>query len=259
MNLYGGALQVHYLLRGLADREGVENILVCPQGSAIAGSARENVMALHAVSMKGDLDLFFIPRLLRIIRAENPDIIHLHSRRGADIMGGIAARLTGTPCILTRRVDNPENRLWTRFKYRLYNRIITISDGIREVLVREDVPHDQITCIRSAVDTALYRKPCDRPWYMREFGIARNEITCGVAAQFIDRKGHRYLLEAIPGILGTHPDIRFLLFGKGPLEEELPLAAVLAWECPGERDGQTGRQTSGDAPARGHDHRADNQ
>ncbi|MCJ7500627.1 glycosyltransferase, partial [bacterium] len=89
MNLYGGALQVHYLLRGLADREGVESVLVCPSGSAIAEAARENVQTLHAVPMRGDLDLLFIHRLLDIIRKETPDIIHLHSRRGADILGGI--------------------------------------------------------------------------------------------------------------------------------------------------------------------------
>ncbi|MCJ7501425.1 glycosyltransferase family 1 protein, partial [bacterium] len=47
MHLYGGALQVHYLLRGLADREGVESVLVCPSGSAIAEAARENVKTLH--------------------------------------------------------------------------------------------------------------------------------------------------------------------------------------------------------------------
>ncbi|MCK5352450.1 glycosyltransferase family 1 protein, partial [bacterium] len=88
MNLYGGALQVHYLLRGLAGREDVENVLVCPEGSAIAEAARENVRTLHPVPMKGDLDLLFVPRLLGIIRKECPDIIHLHSRRGADILGG---------------------------------------------------------------------------------------------------------------------------------------------------------------------------
>lgn len=221
MNLYGGALQVHYLLRGLADHAGVENTLVCPEGSAIAETARENVKLLHTVPMRGDLDILFIPRLFKFIREVKPNIIHLHSRRGADILGGIAARISGTPSILTRRVDNPENRLWTRIKYRFYNRIITISDGIREVLVNEGVPHNKITCVRSAVDISQYQKPCDRSLFTSAFGVAESTITCGVVAQFIDRKGHRYLLEAIPAILSAFPDTHFLLFGKGPLEKEL--------------------------------------
>jgi len=221
MNLYGGALQVHYLLRGLLDREGVENTLVCPEGSAIAEAARENVKTLYSVPMKGDLDLLFIPRLLGIIRKENPDIIHLHSRRGADILGGIAGKLSGTRCILTRRVDNPENRLWAKVKYRLYQRVITISEGIQEILIDEGIPSGKITCVRSAVDVNRYKAPCDRAWFRGEFALEENTLACGVAAQFIDRKGHRYLLEAIPGILREQPDARFLLFGKGPSEEEL--------------------------------------
>ena len=221
MNLYGGALQVHYLLRGLAYQEGVRNVLVCPKGSAIAKAAVDHTAALYKVPMAGDLDLLFVPRLTAIVKKEKPDIIHLHSRRGADIMGGIAARLTGTPCVLTRRVDNPENRVWARFKYRLYDRIITISDGIREVLKNAGMPADRIICVHSAVDTGHYMKPCDRPWFLKEFDLTEDIITCGVAAQFIERKGHRYLFKAIPEILAAEPDTRFLLFGKGHFETKL--------------------------------------
>jgi len=221
MNLYGGALQVHYLLQGLTVHKNVENVLVCPEGSAIAEAAKENVKSLHAVPMKGDLDLLFIPRLLGIIRKEHPDIVHLHSRRGADILGGIAAWVSGTACILTRRVDNPENRSWAGVKYRLYHRVVTISEGIREVLVSEGIPSNKITCVHSAVDMAPYSTSCDRSWYLSEFDLEEGELTCGVVAQFIDRKGHRFLLRAIPEILKAVPGTTFIFFGKGPLEGQL--------------------------------------
>ncbi len=221
MNLYGGALQVHYLLRGLADRENIESTLVCPNGSAIAEVTMENVKTLHAVPMEGDLDLLFIPRLMSIIKKENPDIIHLHSRRGADILGGIAAKLTGKRCILTRRVDNPENRVWASVKYRLYDRIITISEGIREVLICEKIPPRKITCVHSAVDMDLYGQTCDREWFLKEFGLKQTSRVCGTVAQFIDRKGHRFLIRAIPEILKTVPEAVFLFLGKGPIEDQL--------------------------------------
>lgn len=221
MNLYGGALQVHYLLRGLSDREDIECALVCPKGSAVAEASAEFVKGLYTVPMKGDLDIIFIPRFIRIIKEENPDIIHLHSRRGADVLGGIAARLKGIRCIHTRRVDNPEYRLWAKTKYRLYNRVITISQGIREILVKEGVPQGKIVCVPSAVDTAAYNTPCDRLSFLNEFDLEEKTLACGVVAQFIQRKGHKYLLEAIPEILSIHPTVRFLFFGKGPLEGEL--------------------------------------
>jgi glycosyltransferase involved in cell wall biosynthesis len=42
-----------------------------------------------------------------------------------------------------------------------------------------------------------------------------------MVAQLIERKGHRDLLAALPDILEAFPDARVLLFGRGPLQEEL--------------------------------------
>ena len=46
--------------------------------------------------------------------------------------------------------------LWVALKYRLYDHVVAISEGIRRVLLREGVPGEQVTCVPSAVDTALY-------------------------------------------------------------------------------------------------------
>jgi len=221
MHLYGGALQVLYLLQGLSRSEEVQNLLVSPPGSAIGQAAAGFVAGHFPVPMRGDLDLFFIPRLINLINREKPHIIHLHSRRGADVLGGLSGRFTSTRCLLTRRVDNPESRLWAALKYRLFDKIVTISQGIRNVLVSQGVPVEKITCVPSAVDTEQYGAPCDKVWFRREFALKEEERICGVAAQFIDRKGHRFLLQAIPRILRDQPHSRFLLFGKGPLEDTL--------------------------------------
>ena len=218
-HLYGGALQVQYLLEGLAAR-GHRNILVCPEDSAIAGAARE-VATVYALPMGGDLDWRFVGRLRRLIRAERPDLVHLHSRRGADTLGGLAARLEGVPTLLTRRVDNPEPRWWVGLKYRLYDHVVTISEGIRQVLLAEGLAPERVTCVHSAVDTERYRPGCDGEWFRREFGLAEGEPAVGVVAQLIERKGHRTLLDALPRVVEANPDLRVLLFGQGPLREEL--------------------------------------
>ena len=94
MHLYGGARQVAYLLAGL-QQLGVESVLVCPIGSAIARSVREMGIPVYELPLRGDHDLPFIWKLMRILQRERPDLVHLHSRRGADILGGLAARLAG--------------------------------------------------------------------------------------------------------------------------------------------------------------------
>jgi hypothetical protein len=56
------------------------------------------------------------------------------------------------PCVLSRRVDNPESRLAVALKYRLYDHVITISEAIRQVLLDEGLAADKVSCVRSAVD-----------------------------------------------------------------------------------------------------------
>lgn len=217
MHLYGGALQVFFLLRGLQAYPG-EHILVCPPGSAIGKAAREFVRVVE-IPCRGDHDLSFLWRLQRLLRRERPDLVHLHSRRGADTLGGMAAKLAGVPAILSRRVDNPEPRWLVAVKYRLYARVITISEGIRQVLLQEGLPPQKVVCVRSAVDTDKYQPGCaDRAWFREQFGLAEDERTIAMLAQFIPRKGHQLLLDALPAVLEAHPRIRVLLFGQGPVE-----------------------------------------
>ena len=224
MNLYGGALQVAYLMRGLAERR-CRNTIVCPVHSRIANATRSNAKVI-AIPMAGDLDVRFGWRLLQIIRSEQPDIVHVHSRRGADFWGAIAAVTLKIPAVVTRRVDNPESPMLARWKYRSYRGVITISEGIRKVMLREGVPPEKIACVRSAVDTARFRPGCDLEWFQNEFKFHPNNRIIGTIAQLIGRKGHRYLIAAAPAILAQFPEARFLFLGKGPLKDELYRACV---------------------------------
>lgn len=216
---YGGARQVAYIIEGLAQR-GVSNVLACPPqagiGAAVAGHA-----TVVELEMGGDADAGMAWRLAKLMRAERPDIVHLHSRRGADLWGGIAARLTGTPCVLSRRVDNPEPRWLVALKYGLFDHVITISEGIRAVLMSEGLSPLKVSCVRSAVDATPYLAPVDAAAFRREFDLPASSCVIGVVAQLIPRKGHRYVIDAIDALRQSHPDVRVLFFGQGPLREEL--------------------------------------
>ena len=56
---------------------------------------------------------------------------------------------------------------------------------------------------------------------MKEFNLADDDFVIAVVAQMIPRKGHRYLLEALPRIRAAFAGTRVLLFGTGPGEAKL--------------------------------------
>lgn len=218
-HLYGGALQVCYLLEGLAER-GVENLLLCTKESDISRAAIP-FAAVEAVPMHGDLDLLFPFRLSNLIRTHQPDCIHVHSRRGADLWAGFCAHLHKTPAIITRRVDNREWPPFARVKYGTYDRIITISEGIRQVLLSEGLAPDKVIRIHSVVNADDYTSASDREWLEEQFTIPATAPVIGVIAQLIPRKGHRYLLEIAPILRNLFPDLKIIFLGQGPLRHEL--------------------------------------
>lgn len=217
---YGGAQQVIWLIRGL-DQRGVANLLVCPPGSAIDPVARRSGINVRNLRCSGDLDLKFAWRLGQLARREKPDIVHCHSRRGADFLGGKALALAGVPAILSRRVDHAEPGLLARWRYKPFCKVIAISENIAATLRETGVDPSRLAIIRSAVDVdgMVVRPDCDR--FRAEFDISPGEFVIAVVAQFIPRKGHRLLLDVVPRLRADHPGIRVIFFGSGPGEAKL--------------------------------------
>ena len=219
-HLHGGAQQVVHLVTGLRAR-GVQNVLACARDSEIAAALAGVAARIEPLSGGGELDLTLITRLVRLARQERVDLIHLHSRRGADLLGGLAGRWRGCPVVLSRRVDTPESRLVMAVKYRLFDRVIAISQCIERVLLAGGLPADKLRCVHSGIDPAPYQQPVDRGWVFRELGVGHDDQLVGLIAQLIPRKGHGVLLDAVERLRVQYPLLRVLLFGRGPLEASL--------------------------------------
>ncbi len=219
-HLYGGPQQVLYLVNGLLER-GQDCTLVCPPGSAIDAAARTAGIPVRNLYCAGDLDLPFAYRLTQYLQSARFDLIHCHSRRGADVLGGLAAGFARVPAVVSRRVDNTEMRLTAALRYRPFTKIIAISKAVASALEQAGVDSKRIVIIRSAVDTEAYRVQPDCERFRAELGIPGSATLIGAAGQLIARKGHRYLLEAAAGLGSRRGDVRIVIFGEGALAATL--------------------------------------
>lgn len=218
-HLYGGALQVVYLCNGLAAYN-VKSFLACPINAEISSKIDENT-TLVPLKMGGDIDFGMIFRLKNIIKHHNIDLVHIHSRRGADTFGLVAAKLCKVKVVISRRVDNPEPSWLAKLKYHSANKVIAISEGIRQVLLVEQVRPEHVQTVLSSVDTDKYLPHPNKEWFRQEFSINNKCLTLAVIAQLIPRKGHALLLQALANIVTNVDEFRLLIFGKGPHESEL--------------------------------------
>ena len=222
----GGPQQVIYLINALRER-GHDNTLVCPPDSGIDSVARQAGIRVQNLFCAGDLDLPFAYRLSQYLKELCPDIVHCHSRRGADILGGLAANFADIPTVVSRRVDNTEMRLMAALRYRPFKKVIAISNAIADVLLDRGVEKERLLIIRDAVDVSAFGNKADCEAFRREFGLRSNDYVIAAAGQLIPRKGHRYLLQAVAALKDRYPKLKLIIFGAGYLDMQLRAQASL--------------------------------
>jgi glycosyltransferase involved in cell wall biosynthesis len=222
-HLLGGAMQTKHLVHGLEER-GVPALLVCPDDGELYRAATREGLNVQGVRYRGDHDLTLVLKLGRIIRSAKPDIVHLHSRRGADILGALAAKWVGHPnVIITRRVDNPISvGMLNGFCIgKIPKAIVCVSGGISDVIKEAGFPSDKITVIHSAVDAGAYDSALSKWEARRILGVLPASPLLCVIGQLIARKGHHVLLDALPSLRNKFKDIRVLIVGSGAVRSRL--------------------------------------
>ncbi len=174
-------------------------------------------------------------RLDEIIPALKPDVLHAHSPALNGLAAIKAAKKYNIPLVYECRafwedaaVDHgttTENSL--RYKvtrwletivFKNASAITTICEGLRSDIIKRGISAEKITVIPNAVNIEkfTYGEKPDR--YLRnELGL-QDKIVLGFIGSFYAYEGLPLLLDALPKIIETQPQIRLLLVGGGSQE-----------------------------------------
>jgi glycosyltransferase involved in cell wall biosynthesis len=217
----GGQQQIAYLHKGLLQR-GIDSFLICTAGGQLHRRCVEAGLPVHGLPLRGEWDLQSAWRIARCLRRSRVTHLHLHSSH-AQTLGLLGAALGGFHrVIVTRRVDFvPRRHLANRWKYgRAVTRFVAISDAIRQILIGWGVEVERIRLVHSGVAVGE-PAPSDGARVRAELGISPDQVLIGNVAHLAEHKGQRYLIEAIPVVIASHPEARFVIVGEGELEGDL--------------------------------------
>ena len=217
----GGEAQVLGLLSYLAERGHHNDLLTHPDGRLFQRSQALNVRTLPLVVLN-DLDFRPVPWLRRLIRREDYDIVHLHTKRAHALSLWLSHRSTRPKYVVTRRMDYPESKTW--YTRCLYNRkvdgVVAISQKISELLIETGVKCDAIRLIYSGVDPRPFKTVANG------LDIHPERLVVGMAAVLEERKGHRLLLEAAWRLKERGCQISYRFAGEGSLKKSLEEATL---------------------------------
>jgi len=189
-------------------------------------------LTLKHIPRMGLIDPIFMLRMLRLMRADPPQIVHTHLFK-SDFHGRLAARLAGVPVVVSTLHNNDSwaNNWLLGHIYgataRWADRLIAVSAEVKSYhLKKTGVPAQKVLVIENGVDVAAFEgHKVEAENIRREFGIAPDAPLLGIIGRLKPQKDLPTFLLAATEILRERPDARFLVVGDGPLRVELEAQA----------------------------------
>ena len=152
----------------------------------------------------------------------------------ADICGLPVARKLGIPTIATCHgfIANDRNlrsyNFLDKYALRLCNKVITVSESIKNELISGGLKKERIKVIPNAVPTDFDPQETLRMRRARREAIKvrDDELVIGYLGRLSEEKGLRYLLEAVTILRSARFAVILLLVGDGPQKRELESLAI---------------------------------
>jgi len=162
---------------------------------------------------------------LSMIKAEKPDILHLHGWIAANY-GRIAGRMTGVPTIMNEHgvsdVYPMNQKIADMMLSRFTDTALAVSEaGALFLTDSRRVDPTKVRVLYQGIPVADFQPvhPAVVVEEKQRLGIPAENPVIGTIARMDVQKGVTYILQAIPRVLDSFPDARFLIVGDGP---ELP-------------------------------------
>ena len=223
-NIGGQELQLLQQMQEL-NRLGWTTKLLCKPQSRIHDFALSKGLDVQATGLRNALHIPSIIEVIKNIRALKPSALVCHSGHDA-IIGAIAARIVGLfhnrPRIIRMRTYQPGIPSSFTYNY-LFDKTYTPSEHLRKkILKNKKIQESKVGVLYPGIDFKKLDEAAGNlsrdllEWVKNHPG----RIICH-GAMLRGEKGHATILHALPQVIQTIPDVRYVIAGEGGEKETL--------------------------------------
>ena len=185
---------------------------------------------LVGIPDRGPLDVQSIRRLVKICKERRVDIWQSHDYKtnalGLIVRGFWPMKLVTMAHGWVRHT--PRLRLYyavDRFCLARFDEVICVSEDLYDTCLKIGVPEHACHLVHNAIDAESFRRVRDVDTAKRELGVAPETILVGAVGRLSDEKGFDLLVQAIGGLLPSHPRLMLWIAGEG--EEKARLQRLI--------------------------------
>lgn len=166
-------------------------------------------------SLRIDMIFLSVFRLIMIIKKQKINLVHANGSR-AMLIGGLAARLAGPPCIWHLRVADQSELIYDKLLYGLATKVIAISSAVVRRLSGGQVKK-RVRLIHNGVDLKLFQ-PENKQYredVCSELGIDSNNPIITTLCQLVPWKRVDVFIRAAAHVIKYFPKAKFIICGRG--------------------------------------------
>ena len=230
-------------------RRGHEVLTICPQGGWLPGQLAAASAPTWELGLRGSAGVRSFQEIKEYIVREKVDVIHSHLT-AATYFGYMLGRLTGRPVVSTLHTRT-NDLVYRRLMPRRGNRIITVSNFLREMLIKQGIPAWLLTTIYNGTEffpeeTGICAgeglpdifpppPPIDLSGeaalpVRAELNLPPNAELIGLFGHIDEQKGHFLLVESARSIVQRRPNAYFVFIGNAELRIQKNLWELAASE-----------------------------
>lgn len=173
----------------------------------------------------GRFDLRLAFRIREFLVQNKIDILHCHDYKsnfyGLLAAGRIVPKVATNHNWLTSSVKSKIYCLIDGLLIRFFDRIIAVSDEIKDKVRRYGIGCGKIAVVYNGIDAGRFSHEYDPADVRSELGISEGHKIIGIVGSLTPEKGHSFLLSAAAAVLKEYKNIKFLIIGDGPLRRNL--------------------------------------
>lgn len=194
---------------------------LCYEGGILPNIKRNKFLMVQGFT----LVFFELVSAIKILKKEKINLIHAHWIIPQGIVALLINKLFKIPYIITTHggdifgLQSPLLKQLKKSILKNASKITVVSNAIKEEILNKIDPNLNIEVISMGVDSKLFNPKKYDKTIKEKYNIGGPFLL--FVGRLAEKKGVKYLIEAMPKIVLKFPKTKLLIIGEGTLEEEL--------------------------------------
>jgi len=210
--------QLYYLIEHL-DRNKFKPVLIALRSGSMEGDFKK-IVKIKIIGKRWKIDPFFILKLYRAIKEENPDILHTFMFT-SNTWGRICGILLKIPVIIVSERSMDLWKKWHHFKIdkilgNFTKKIICVSEEVKNYYLRKTgLPENKFVVVENGINLKEMEKVEYKKELREEFGIKEEDFVILTGGRLCKEKSIDVLLFVVPELKKEIKNLKILIVGEG--------------------------------------------